>query len=640
MSLAVTGDAAPVEAPPSPRFARRLLRRPLAVACLSYLALVVGVAVVAPLVLPDVAHQQAGDLLAANQGPSADHLLGTDTVGRDVLERLLVGTRVTVLGVLEAVVVMVLLGVSLGLAAGFHGGWIDRAVTWLADLAFSTPAIAIVIVVLSVFPGSMIAGMTTFGVLAAPGLMRVVRAATLSTRQELYVQAAQVAGLSQPYIIARHVLPRISGATVVQVSVLAAVALTVQTGLAFLHLLVETPAPSWGGMVADGTTVILVNPWLIWPPGMAIALTILALGLLGDAVRDAAVEGWSAAPSRKRRRTEATAPPATETSGTELPDDALLAVRGLTVSTGGTRLVEDVAFHVAEGEAVGIVGESGCGKSVTASALIGILARGLHIEAGEILFGGEDLTRASGRALRRVRGKEIALISQEPLISLDPAFTVGGQLGELVRQHHGLSKKEARRRVVELLDSVHLPDPEDVARRYPHELSGGMAQRVSIARALVGEPRLLIADEPTTALDVTVQAEILDLLRELKATRGMSILLITHDWGTVADLCDRAIVMYAGQVVEQSEVSPMFAAPLHPYTAGLLASDPHRATRGALLPAIEGQVPPPGSRPVSCRFRARCDLAAEECGATAIPLLAPAPGRLTRCIRHQELEHA
>ncbi|REE98774.1 dipeptide/oligopeptide/nickel ABC transporter permease/ATP-binding protein [Thermomonospora umbrina] len=635
--VAAAPVAEPTPAAPAPGFARRLLRRPLAVVCLSYLALVAVVAVVAPMLLPDVAHQQAGDLLAANQGPSGDHLLGTDTVGRDVLERLLVGTRVTALGVVEAVVVMIVLGVSLGLAAGFFGGWIDRAVTWLADLAFSTPAIAIVIVVLSVFPGSMIAGMTTFGVLAAPGLMRVVRAATLSTRQELYVQAAQVAGLSRPYIITRHVLPRIVGPTVVQVSILAAVALTVQTGLAFLHLLVATPAPSWGGMVADGTTVLLVNPWLIWPAGMAIALTILALGLLGDAVRDTAVERWSAPPARSRK---AAPPLVQETATADIPDGALLAVRGLTVGLGDTRLVEDVAFHIAEGESVAIVGESGCGKSVTASALIGILARGLEVTAGEIRFAGRDLARASAKELRRVRGKEIALISQEPLISLDPAFTVGSQLTEVVRRHHGLSRREARRRVVELLESVHLPDPDDVARRYPHELSGGMAQRVSIARALAGEPRLLIADEPTTALDVTVQAEILDLLRELKYSRGMSILLITHDWGTVADLCDRAIVMYAGQVVEQSPVSSVFTAPLHPYTAGLLASDPHRATPGETLPAIEGTVPPPGERPQGCHFRPRCGHATDACAVKAIPLLTPAPGRQTRCIHHQELDPA
>jgi peptide/nickel transport system permease protein len=260
----------------SPRFAGRLLRRPVAVACCAYLALIIGVAIVAPIVLPAISSQNAGDLLSANQDPSLHHLLGTDTLGRDVLARLLVGTRVTVVGIAEALAVVLALGVPLGLAAGYLGGWIDRVVSWLADLTFSVPAIVIIIVVLSVFPESMLAGMSAFGVLAAPGLMRVVRSATLPVREEPYIEAAQVSGLSRLYILTRHVLPRISGAVIVQASFLAAVALAVQTGLAFLNLLIASPAPSWGGMVADGTSVILLHPWLIWPPGIAIALMMLA----------------------------------------------------------------------------------------------------------------------------------------------------------------------------------------------------------------------------------------------------------------------------------------------------------------------------------------------------------------------------
>jgi len=274
-------------------FFRRLLRRPVAVVCFAYLAALVGIAVVAPIAMPSVETQNAGDLFGANLLPGWSHLLGTDTLGRDVLARLLVGDRVTLVGVAEALITVLVLGVPLGLAAGYRGGWTDRVVTWLADLTFSLPAVVIIIVVLSVFPGSMLAGMVTFGVIAAPDLMRVVRSATLPVREELYIKAAEASGLSGTYILTRHVLSRISGVVIARASLLAAAALGLQTGLAFLNLLVAAPAPSWGGMVADGTSVLLLHPWLIASPGAAIAVTMLALSIFGDAVRDAAVEGWS-----------------------------------------------------------------------------------------------------------------------------------------------------------------------------------------------------------------------------------------------------------------------------------------------------------------------------------------------------------
>jgi peptide/nickel transport system permease protein len=481
----------------------------------------------------------------------------------------------------------------------------------------------------------MLAGMVALGVLAAPGLMRIVRSATLPIRQELYIEAAEIAGLSRVYVLSRHVLPRIVGVVIVQASLLAAVALSVQTGLAFLNLLVASPAPSWGGMVADGTTVILSNPWLIWPPGVAIALTMLAFSVLGDALRDTATEPWSVvsrAPARSRKRNGAGA----ETRA----HDALLSVEGLTVSIGSTRVLEDVGFELREREIVGIVGESGCGKTVTATALLGLVPGGGVIDEGAIWFAGHDLASDSEARLRQLRGREIAFISQESMIGLDPAFRVGAQVGEAVRTHLGLSRSDTRRRVLELLASVHFAEPELVARRYPHELSGGMAQRVAIARALAGEPKLLIADEPTTALDVTVQAEILALLRELREARGLSILLVTHDWGVVADACDRVVVMYAGEVVEQGDVESTFAHPCHPYTKALLASNPHHASLSARLPSIPGVVPSPGSWPAGCRFHARCPLGDAACVRGPVAIRSTADGRQVRCIHSAEVAAA
>jgi peptide/nickel transport system permease protein len=625
----------------NPYFLRRLLRRPVAIACCAYLAVLIGVAIVAPIAMPSIASQDAGDLFAANQLPSWSHLLGTDTLGRDVLSRLLVGDRLTLVGVAEALVVVLVLGVPLGLLAGYVGGWTDRVVTWLADLTFSLPAVVIIIVVLSVFPSSMLAAMITLGVLAAPDLMRVVRSATLPIREELYIKAAEASGLSRAYILTRHILPRIAGVVIVQASLLAAVALGVQSGLAFLNLLVAAPAPSWGGMVADGTTVLLLHPWLIVAPGAAIAITMLALSLLGDSVRDAAVENWSApVPTKRAAAKQATERPAAAESAP--PAGArLLTVQHLSVGFPGQdgymRVVDDVTFDIAAGEIVGIVGESGCGKSVTTAAIIGLLPGAGRIDGGSVWFGGRDIARASEADLRKVRGRRIAFVSQEPTASLDPSYRVGSQIEEAIRQLQGLSRPAARARMLELLRDMHFADPAAVAQRYPHELSGGMAQRVAIARALAGEPELLIADEPTTALDVTVQAEILDLIRELQLTRQMAVLIVTHDWGVVADLCDRVVVMYAGQVVEQADVQPIFDAPLHPYTEALLASNPHLAPEAVTLPTIPGTVPPPGSWLAGCRFRTRCRYAVTACAEGAIAIEAPHQAHETRCIRYAEL---
>ena len=629
----------------NPHFLRRLLRRPVAVACCAYLAVLVVIAVVAPIAMPSVATQNAGNLFGANQLPSWSHVLGTDTLGRDVLARLLVGDRVTLIGVVEAVVVVLALGVPLGLAAGYLGGWTDRVVTWLADLTFSLPAIVIIIVVLSVFPSSMLAGMVTFGVIAAPDLMRVVRSATLPLREELYIKAAEASGLSRTYILSRHILPRIAGVVIARASLLAAVALGVQTGLAFLNLLVAAPAPSWGGMVADGTSVLLLHPWLIIPPGTAIAVTMLALSLLGDSVRDAAVEGWSAslpAAAARKRAFARTVTAAGETADGGEP--SLLTVRQLSVSFPGrardSRVVEDVSFDVAAGEIVGIVGESGCGKSVTTSAIVGLLPGAGRIDSGSIWFNGTDLARASEAELRGIRGREIAFVSQEPMASLDPLYRVGSQIEEALRHHGRLSRRAARARMLELLRDMHFADADGVARRYPHELSGGMAQRVVIARALAGEPRLLIADEPTTALDVTVQAEILELIRELQQTRRMAVLIVTHDWGVVADLCDRVVVMYAGQIVERADAQSIFDTPLHPYTQALLASNPHLTPEAATLPIIPGTVPPPGTWPAGCRFSARCRYAIDLCAQHPVAIDAPERAHETRCIRYDQLAKA
>jgi peptide/nickel transport system permease protein len=626
-------------------FLRRAARKPLGVISAVYLILLALACALAPVIAPYPPLTQ--DLSQVEAGPGNAHLLGTDELGRDVLSRLLYGGQITLLGVVECVAVLLIISVPVGLAAGYLGGWVDRVTNAGVDLMLSVPGIIVVLAVLAVFGSSMTAAMITFGVLGSAGVIRVVRSAVLSVREELYVAAARVSGVTEPRIVARHVLPRIAGPVIVQASLFAAIALAIQTGLAFLSLGVQPPAPSWGGMVGEAATLIDQDTWLLVPSGGLIALTILAFGLLGDAVRDAAVEGWSgtaqtAGASALRTRPAQTPPPVADAT----PGSAgVLAVRGLTVEFDGpggpATVVDGVTFTLEQGEVIGIVGESGCGKSVTALSLLGLLPATGRIRSGHVMLDGQDLAAMPERQLAALRGSQIAMVFQEPMVSLDPSFRVGSQVAETVRAHEKVSRRQARERVLKLLEQVRLPDPAGVAGRYPHELSGGMAQRVCIAQALAARPRVLIADEPTTALDVTVQAEILALLRRLQADTGMSIILVTHDWGVVADICDRAIVMYAGQVVEQSSVHSLFREPHHPYTLGLQECNPERSIGAVELPVIPGTVPPPARWPQSCRFRERCGFATEDCAREPIPLVSTrrrnGDDREVRCIHWREV---
>jgi oligopeptide/dipeptide ABC transporter ATP-binding protein len=318
----------------------------------------------------------------------------------------------------------------------------------------------------------------------------------------------------------------------------------------------------------------------------------------------------------------------------------LLRVRDLktyfvTEQGGGTaRAVDGVSFDLYPGETLGLVGESGCGKTVTSLSLLRLVPEPPgHIRPGSLIeFEGRNLLALDASELRAIRGNQIAMIFQEPMTSLNPVFTVGDQIGEAAIIHQGLSRKAARARAVEMLRLVGMPDPEDRVDHYPHQLSGGMRQRVMIAMALVCHPKILIADEPTTALDVTIQAQILELLDRLQAELGMAVLLVTHDLGVVAGYADRVVVMYAGQVVETAPTTALFDRPLHPYTEGLMAAVPRIDVPAARLHAIPGQVPAATAWPGGCRFHPRCPYAWAKCAAEEPPLLdGGTPGHAARC---------
>jgi peptide/nickel transport system ATP-binding protein len=298
-----------------------------------------------------------------------------------------------------------------------------------------------------------------------------------------------------------------------------------------------------------------------------------------------------------------------------------------------THAVDRVDLSVANGATLGLVGESGCGKSVTSLAIMGLLAKGSAEVTGSIRFDGFDLLDLPDHTLRDLRGDRMAMIFQEPMTSLNPSLTIGEQIIETLLRHRGGTRRAARARTIELLRRVHIPSPERRIDDYPHRLLGGMRQRVMIAMALACDPMLLIADEPTTALDVTLQAQILDLMRELKAASGAAIILITHDLGVVAEVCDEVAVMYAGEIIERATVDELFAQPQHPYTVGLLGSIPRLDRRAAHLATIEGTVPDMTAPPRGCRFAPRCPFVAEACVKAPPPLVAVSPGHRSRCIK-------
>ncbi|WP_051062595.1 ABC transporter ATP-binding protein [Ilumatobacter nonamiensis] len=319
----------------------------------------------------------------------------------------------------------------------------------------------------------------------------------------------------------------------------------------------------------------------------------------------------------------------------------VLSIENLTVELAGehghVRVLDDVNFEIGARETLGLVGESGSGKTITALSVMGLLPKSARIPSGSIEMEGEQIVGCPLSDLQRLRGSRMAMVFQEPMTSLNPAFTVGDQIGETVRRHRGASRRAARARAVEMLDLVGIPNAARRVRSYPHEFSGGMRQRVMMAIALACEPALLIADEPTTALDVTIQAQLLDLLRDLQDQLDLALLFITHDLGVVADICDRVMVMYAGQVIEGADAETLFEHPEHPYTEGLLRAMPHIETRSGELFSIPGSPPAPLDRPPGCAFNPRCGYAEPTCTADAPPLRSIEPNHTTRCLLAEKL---
>ena len=610
---------------------------------LAVLVLVALAAIFAPLVAQH-------DPLATGtpvQAPSGEHWFGTDRQGRDIFSRILFGARYSLVIGLAATGVALAVAAVLGSVAATAHKWVSEVLMRILDVVMSFPGIALAAVFVAVFGQSLPVLVLTIAFLYVPQLTRVVRANVLSQFGEDYVSATRVMGASTPRIVVRHVARNCMAPVLVFATVLVADAIVFEASLSFLQAGVPDPEPSWGNIIASGRNLVMAGYW--WAtffPGAAITLTVLCLNILSDGMTDAMLAPRSrAVPELADGAARSTPVPPLAPDGSlagEVPLEEqlaelrrlelsradrrpaptgaapLLEVRNLSIRFprhGDVDVVDDVSFTVRPGETMALVGESGCGKSITSLAIMGLLDPRAQVR-GQILYDGQDLLTMPSARRNALRGNEIAMIYQDALSSLNPGMLVRQQMRQLTR-------RGGTRTAEELLELVGL-DPRRTLESYPHELSGGQRQRVLIAMALTRDPRLVIADEPTTALDVTVQAQVVELLDRLREELGFAMLFVSHDLALVAELAHRVTVMYAGQVVEQAPVRDLLAQPLHEYTQGLLGAVLSIERGSGRLHQIPGTVPSPRDFPPGDRFAPRSSDPARRWGVH--PVVRQVPG--------------
>ena len=582
------------------------------------------------------------DTAFAFDGPSGEHFFGRGQVGEDLYSFAVYGGQNAVRSILIAVGIGALLGVPLGLLSAWKGGRADRTLMWIVDLLFSIPVIMLAISIVAILGSGVTGAMVGVGFAMVARFARITRAACLAEKEELYIDAARISGIPSLTTMRRYIFPNLIPTLVVQVSILSSIVILIGTGLSVIGVGAGREDADWGSMILRASENSLSEGyWLFVPACLPLLLTILSLNLLGDAIRDSYVPNGSVTSLGSSQRLS----PAGNGAGEYGDDSALFSVNRLSVEFPAAKkrtpkkALHDISFSVNKGEVLGVVGESGSGKSIAMLASVGLLPAPGRTTQGTTFFDGTNLTAASEKQWQKIRGNEIGYIFQEPVASLNPALTVGQQLVEPLLIHTNLTRKQAWKKAEELLAEVRIPDPASRVRQYPHEFSGGMAQRVGIALALACEPKLLIADEPTTALDVTVQGQILDLLSDIQARRNMAIIFVSHDLGVIAEIADHVMVMYAGQVVEQASAESIFSAPAHPYTQALLATMPQNHSGGLNVPltVIEGTVPSEISVDAGCQFAPRCRHVQKQCSID-LPELTVIGMTTVACMRAEELQ--
>ncbi|MBW8617064.1 MAG: dipeptide/oligopeptide/nickel ABC transporter permease/ATP-binding protein [Hyphomicrobiales bacterium] len=590
-----------------------LRRNQLAVIGCAILGAIIALAIVTPF-LPLLPPNETDTASRFLHPFTVRHLLGTDHLGRDILSRLLWGMRVSLIVGFAAAIIAGLIGSAIGLFTGFYGGQIDNAVMRLIDMLMAFPYILLALAIVAVLGPGLVNAVIAVVIVNIPFFARNIRGATLSIAHREFIDAARLAGMGNIRIIVTEVLPNVLPTIVIAMSTTIGWMILETAGLSFLGLGSQPPHADLGSMLGEARSAIITEPHTSIIPGIMIFLIVISVNLLGDGIRDALDprlrSGILTRPLAVTRDDRKTAP---TPQGNEL-----LQIYNLVTEFAGkgksSRAVNDVSLHLDHGECLGIIGESGSGKTVTALSVMGLVASPPgSITGGAVWLEGHDLVGAPYEFLRDIRGRRVSYIFQDPLSTLHPLYRIGDQIAETILVHATVSRSEAMKRAIQLLGDVKLPNPEVRARAFPHQLSGGMRQRVGIAMALANKPDIIIADEPTTALDVTVQSQILSLLKELRHSRKLSIIFITHDVGIVAQLCDRVAVMYAGQIVEIGATHEVLKSPRHPYAKRLIECVPKLGSRNRLFKAIPGLPPSLSDLPEGCAFSPRCDKAQPEC---------------------------
>jgi peptide/nickel transport system permease protein len=613
-------------------FLRRLARNRLALAGGIVLLLILCLALVTPLLPlldPDVTNTSNRFRPPLSEGA----LLGTDHLGRDLLSRLAWGTRLS-LGVgFVAATIAATIGAGIGIVAGYFGGRIDNGIMRGVDMLMAFPSILLALAIVAALGPGLFNALIAVAAVNVPFFARNIRGITVSLANKEFVDAARLAGLSDTQIILTEILPNVIPVIVIAMSTTIGWMILETAGLSFLGLGSQPPQADLGSMLGEARSALITNPHTSIVPGIMILIIVMSVNLLGDGIRDSLdprlKSGALSRPVAATRVARQSPPPPPIGTG-------LLEVRSLEtqflVKDRVYKAVTDVDLQVEKGACLGIIGESGSGKSVTALSILGLVASPPGVvTGGAAYYAGEDLIAAPYSRLRDMRGRKVAYIFQDPLATLHPLYRVGDQVIEAMTAHRPISRAAGRDRVIELLRAVRIPNPERRISDFPHEMSGGMRQRVGIAMALANDPDIIIADEPTTALDVTVQAQVLTILDDLRRSRGLGIVFITHDFGVVAQLCDRVAVMYAGRIVEEGRTADILNAPRHPYTVRLMACVPALGGGKRRLESIPGLPPMVDNLPDGCAFADRCTRAHEMCRKADIPLMR-VEGHAVRCI--------
>ncbi|MFL6122946.1 dipeptide/oligopeptide/nickel ABC transporter permease/ATP-binding protein [Actinophytocola sp.] len=600
----------------------RVLRTPLGLAATVLTVAVLALAVLGPVLWGTGAEAVDTDNILAQ--PSGEHWAGTDNLGRDILLRVLVASRLSIVLALLAVAIAVVVGLLLGSAPFLVGRRPGRLLSAAVNIAVAFPGLLLALFFAVVFGVGATGAVLAIGFAGAPAFARLTQTLVAGVAARDYVSAARVAGVGRVRILFRHVLPNIAEPLVVNATIGAGNALLSFAGLSFLGLGVQSPSYDWGQLLYDGIGAIYVNAAAALAPGAAVLVAGLGFNLFGESVAKALGIGTRATRVERVRGPEPRAG-----DGAATPSDVVLDVRDLEVTVPGAagpvRPVRGVTFEVRRGEAIGIVGESGSGKSLTALAVTRLVDDACRVDATRLELLGHDLRAADTAVRRRLLGTSLAMVFQDPMTSFNPARRVGGQLAEVATHHQGMSRRAALARAVDRLRSVRIGDAAARARQYPHEFSGGMRQRAMIGMGLMGTPALIVADEPTTALDVTVQRQVLDLLATIRAADAAALVLISHDVAVVGEVCDRVLVMYAGRIVEDLPATDLASAALHPYTRALVAAVPDMATDlTEPLATIPGRPVDPANVPPGCAYADRCPLADARCR-TEDPPLATTP---------------